>query len=144
MTQNPETLTARNTQLTLQFLEVIDRQEFDAIEPLLSQDFHLHFSGLQFDRDQTMAVIRSVYESFSDFRHEVQETLAVDDRVIVRIIDRATHTGVFEGVPATGRQINIGQISIFRIADGRIVEIREEADLLGLMQQIGAMPAPSS
>jgi len=74
----------------------------------------------------------------------VQETLAEDDRVILRIIDRATHTGAFEGVPATGRRINVGQISIFRVADEKIVEIREEADLLGLMQQIGAVPVHTS
>ena len=144
MPQDAETTTAHNTQLTLRFLEVIDGHQFDVVEPLLSPDFHLHFSGQQFDREQTIALIRSVYESFADFRHEVQETLAVGDRVIVRIIDRATHTGVFEGVPATGRRINVGQISIFRIAGDTIAEIREEADLLGLMQQIGAVAAHSS
>ena len=42
-------------------------------------------------------MIREVYQSFADFKHDVQETFAVDDRGIVRIIDRATHTGTFEG-----------------------------------------------
>ena len=144
MTHTSETTTERNAQLVLKFIHMIDGQQFDAVETLLSPDFHLYFSGQQFDREETMALIRGVYHSFADFKHEVHETHAVDDRVILRIVDHATHTGTFEGVPATGRRINVGQISIFRVADGTIVEIREEADLLGLMQQIGAVPVHSS
>lgn len=134
--------TARNTELALAFIDRLDRQDFAAAEACLSPDFHLYFSGQALDLDATMAMIRSVYTSFADFRHELQEALAVDDRVILRHIDRATHTGAFEGIPATGRTITVGQISIFRIAGDRIVEMREEADLLSLMQQLGAMPAP--
>ena len=140
----PEATTARNTELALAFIDRLDRQDFAAAETCLSPDFHLHFSGQALDLDATMAMIRGVYTSFADFRHELQEALAVDDRVILRLIDRATHTGEFEGIPATGRTITVGQISIFRIAGGRIVEIREEADLLSLMQQLGAIPAPAS
>ena len=144
MTQTADTAAARNTQLVLEYLDLMDRQQFDAVEPFMSPDFSLHFGGQQLDKAQTMALIRGVYQSFADFKHEVQEVLAVDDRVILRIIDRATHTGEFEGIPATGRQINIGQISIIRVAEGKVAEIREEADMLGLMQQLGAIPAQTS
>ena len=135
--------TERNLQLVLRFCEVIDRQQFDEVEAMLSPDFHLYFSGLQLDKAQTMALIRSVYVSFADFRHEVQETLASDDRVVVRFIDRATHTGEFEGIAASGRKIELGQISIFKVAGDQILEIREEVDMMVLMQQIGALPAPA-
>ena len=47
-------------------------------------------------------------------------------------------------MPATGRPIDIGQISIARVVEGKITEIRDEADLLTLMQQIGAVPAHTS
>ena len=142
MTQ--ETTTARNTRIVLEFFDLVDRHRFEAAAALLSPDFHLYFSGLELDHDQTVAMIRDVYQSFADFTYDVQETLAVDDRVVVRIIDRATHTGTFEGVPATGRPITVGQISIARVVEGKITEIREEADLLTLMQQIGAVPAHTS
>lgn len=143
MTQPPAPSTERNLQLVLHFCEVIDRQQFDEVEAMLSPGFHLYFSGLQLNKEQTMAMIRSVYVSFADFRHDVQETLAADDRVVVRFIDRATHTGEFEGIPASGRKIELGQISIFKIAGGQIVEIREEVDMMVLMQQIGGLPAPA-
>jgi steroid delta-isomerase-like uncharacterized protein len=108
----------------------------------MSPDFALHFSGQRLDKAQTMALIRSVYESFPDFQHEVQEAFGADDRVVVRFIDRGTHKGAFEGIAATNRTIAVGQISIFRVVNGLIVEIREEADMLGLMQQLGAIPMP--
>ena len=57
---------------------------------------------------------------------------------------RATHTGEYEGIAATGRPITLGQILIARVTDERIVEIREDVDSLVLMQQIGALPAPAA
>jgi len=143
MASTTGTSTERNLQLVLRFCATIDRQQFDEVESMLSPGFHLYFSGLQLNKEQTMALIRSVYVSFADFQHDVQETLAADDRVVVRFIDRATHTGEFEGIPASGRKIELGQISIFKIAGDQIIEIREEVDMMVLMQQIGALPAPA-
>ena len=144
MTVTTSTSTERNTQIVLRFVDALDRKQFDQAEAMLSPDFQLYFSGQQLNKAQTMAMARSVYEAFADFTHEVQETLAVDDRVVVRFIDRGTHTGDFEGVPPSGRQIALGQISIVRVAEGRLLEIREEVDMMVLMQQIGALPAQSS
>ena len=53
--------------------------------------------------------------------------------------NRATHSGgAFQGIAPTGRRISFSQIAIYRMVDGRISNIWEEADLLGLMQQLGA------
>lgn len=142
MTSTSGDVTTRNTEIALRFLDRMDRHGFDEVEAMLADGFQLRFSGQQLDKAQTMAMVRSVYAAFADFQHEVQETLAVDDRVVVRIIDRATHTGEFEGIPASGRRIALGQISIFRISGEQVVEILEEVDMLVLMQQIGALPAP--
>lgn len=59
------------------------------------------------------------------------------DRLVVRLIDSSTHEGDFQGIPATGARVRFGVISIFRIVDGKIVELREEADRLGFFEQIG-------
>jgi steroid delta-isomerase-like uncharacterized protein len=144
MPQTTETMTGRNTQIALHFLEAVDRQEFDSAEKMLSPNFQLYFSNQQLNREQTMALVRAVYEAFADFTHHAEETIAADDRVVIRMTLRATHTGVFEGLPPSGRRIDVGQISIFRIAGDQIAEIREEADMLALMQQIGAIPSQAS
>jgi predicted ester cyclase len=46
----------------------------------------------------------------------------------------------FQGIAATGKKIVVGQIVIFRVADGKIAEYWEQADFLGMMQQLGAVP----
>lgn len=134
--------TARNTRLVLRFLEVMDRKDFDEVGAMMAPDLQLHFSGLHFDRAGAMGVIESSYESFADLRHDVIETIAAGDRVVVRATLRGTHTGVFEGVAPTGKTIAVGQIAIMRVAGDQIAEIHEEVDGLVLMQQLGALPPP--
>ena len=51
------------------------------------------------------------------------------------------HTGEFMGIPPSGKSINVAAIGISRIADGKSVEYWETFDALGMMQQIGAIPA---
>ena len=132
--------TDRNTQIALRLLEALDRHQFDEAEQLLAPGFKLYFSNQVIDRDQMMPFVRAVYQAFADLRHDIHEAFAVGDRVVIRCTDRGTHTGDFEGVTASGKPIAIGQISIVRIAGGQVAEIREEADMLLLMQQIGAIP----
>ena len=128
----------RNTGLVLRLLDLLDRHQFDEAARMLSPDFQLHFSGQTLGRDETLAMCRAVYVAFADLKHDVDETLAANDRVVVRMMLRGTQTGPFEGVPASGRSIAVGQISIFRVAGDLVTEIREEADMQVLMSQISA------
>lgn len=58
-------------------------------------------------------------------------------KVVVRLTNTGTHQGNFQGIPATGKQIRISSTTIYRLEGGKIVEEREDADWLGLMQQLG-------
>ena len=51
--------------------------------------------------------------------------------------------GEFQGIPPTGKQVTISAIGILRITSGRIAETWLNADFLGLMQQLGVVPAPA-
>jgi predicted ester cyclase len=54
-----------------------------------------------------------------------------------------THTGEFRGIPATGRQITITGIGIFRFSEeGKVVESWDSLDQLGMLRQLGALPEP--
>jgi predicted ester cyclase len=136
--------TERNTELVVRFFGLLDDHQFDEALALLLPDYQLHFSGQQMNRAQMNEMVRSVYLSFNDLVHDIQETFALGDRVIIRAVIRATHTGDFEGIAPTGRPIAVGQIAIVRVTDDLIAEIREESDMLMLMQQIGALPAPAA
>jgi predicted ester cyclase len=61
--------------------------------------------------------------------------------VVSRLTLRAAHLGDLSGPPATGKPVTIKVIDIQRIVVGQIVEYWGRADFLGLLQQLGAVPA---
>ena len=128
--------TERNKLTVLRFMELMDARDFDALGEVLAPDLQLRLGGSVLDRQETEAMIRTVYDAFPDWTHTVEEVLAADDRVVLRATDRATHRGVFEGIAPTGRQIIVGQIGIYRMVNGLIAEIWEQFDMFGLMQQL--------
>ena len=85
-----------------------------------------------------------LYQETCDGRWTVDEIVSAGDRVVARWTGTGTHIAELMGVPATNRPISVEAISIFRIADGRIAEEWTVWDALGLLQQIGAVPAPAA
>ena len=84
----------------------------------------------------------ALYQDAVDGHWDVQELFAAGDRVVARWIGSGTHVGELMGIPATGRPIAVEALSVFRIADGKIAEEWTVWDALGLLQQVGAVPAP--
>ena len=80
---------------------------------------------------------------FPDLHITEEQFLSEGDRVVGRFVAQGTHQGEFMGVRATGNEITISGINIMRIADGKIVEHWVNLDAMGVMQQIGAIPASS-
>ncbi|MBA3430548.1 MAG: ester cyclase [Actinobacteria bacterium] len=80
-------------------------------------------------------------EAFPDIQMTVEDQLADGDRVVTRWAARGTHQGELMGVPPSGNEVAISGITIARVADGQIQEEWTNWDGLGLMQQIGAVPA---
>jgi steroid delta-isomerase-like uncharacterized protein len=78
--------------------------------------------------------------AIDDFRHVVEEQIAEGDRVVSRITASGTHTGELLGIPPTGRRVRMAGVAIHRIASGKLVEHWAQIDLLGLLQQLGAVP----
>ena len=66
-----------------------------------------------------------------------------EDTCTIRFTMGGRHAGEFMGVPATGTQIALPGITILRYRDGRCVERWSQADMLGLLVQLGAIPAPA-
>ena len=79
--------------------------------------------------------------AFPDFYWRVDDQIAEGDRVTTRYTLGGTHQGEFFGVPGTGKRIEITGINIDRFDEGgKLVEEWPEYDLLGAMQQMGAVP----
>jgi predicted ester cyclase len=84
---------------------------------------------------------RDLRTAFPDIRITIHETLAQGDKVVARWSAKMTHSGSFLGFAPTGREAQITGTSIQRIVDGKIAEGWDNWDQLGLLVQIGAVPA---
>ena len=79
--------------------------------------------------------------AFPDLQVHLGEVLAAEDKVITRSHWTGTHKGEFMGVPASGASVDVNFIDIWRIENGLLAESWVRMDLLGLMQQVGAVPS---
>jgi steroid delta-isomerase-like uncharacterized protein len=82
-----------------------------------------------------------VYQDGVDGHWQIEEIFSTGDRVVVRWTGSGTHNGEVNGIPATGKKIRVDAIAIHRVAGGKIAETWEVWDTLGLLQQIGVVPA---
>jgi predicted ester cyclase len=80
--------------------------------------------------------------AFSDMRVEIEDILAEGDKVAARFRLRGTNTGSLWGMPPTGKAVDVTATGIFRVVDGRVTGNWVNMDALGLMQQLGVVPAP--
>jgi predicted ester cyclase len=70
----------------------------------------------------------------------VEDSVAGGDKVAARVTFRGTHEGEFQGIPPTGKQVTFTSIEFNRMAGNQVAEHWVELDLLGLLQQLGAIP----
>jgi predicted ester cyclase len=98
----------------------------------------------QYVDDHELAHHIQLFEAaFPAYTFVAQDALGEDDKVAVRATFCGTHQGEFYGIPATNKQVSISLMLIYRIANGKIVEHWMNADSLGLLQQLGAVPTPA-
>ena len=85
--------------------------------------------------------VTTLRAAFPDFRYTVEDEIAEGDKVAVRLTARGTHQGEWFGIPATRKQATWTETHICRLAGGKVVEHWVEQDNLGMLQQLGAIPA---
>ncbi len=82
--------------------------------------------------------------AFPDLRLTIERQVGEGELVVTHWTARGTHQGELFGIAPTGKQATVTGISIDRISDGKIAEDWTNWDTLGLLQQLGAVPAPAS
>jgi steroid delta-isomerase-like uncharacterized protein len=80
--------------------------------------------------------------AFPDLQLTIDDEIAEDDKVVIRWTLKATHQGELMGIPGTGRKVTQSGVSIFRLANAKVVELWFLADNMSLMQQLGVIPTP--
>ena len=87
-----------------------------------------------------LAIVAMMRSGFPDIQWTLEETVVEDDRVAARYTMRGTHSGPFLGVAATGAPVVVQSMAFYRLSGGQFVEEHGLPDMMGLMQQIGAVP----
>jgi len=137
----------QNKQLVGQFFDAMDKKDTERMDKLVSSiDYSLHFSGMP-PRDWKATkreLLDPFHKAFPDLTRNIVDMVAEGDKVAVSFNITGTYTGEFQGIPATGKQVSFTAMDILTILDGKITEEWATADMMGLMQQIGAIPPRSA
>ncbi len=138
-------MSAENKALARRVLEeVFNQGNLSLIDELFTEDIVNHdaaFPEPQVGAVAARATVNGYREGFPDLSITIEEQLADGDRVATRWTARGTHRGELMGMSATGKQATVTGITIDRIVDGRIAETWTNWDTLGMLQQLGAVPA---
>ncbi len=136
-TEEPKALIRR-------WVELWNAGDAAAIAALVTPDYVRHdpnapeVRGPEAER-QLVAMYRA---AFPDLHFTVEHLVADGDLVVARFTVRGTHRGELMGIPATGAQVTLDAMELFRLAGGKVAEQWVAMDALGLLRQLGAVPAP--
>jgi steroid delta-isomerase-like uncharacterized protein len=129
-----------NKAIARQFLDELWNQgDFETLDDLLASDYDGHSSTEINGPQGAKQFIPRVHSAFPDLHFEVQDQVAEGDKVATRWVMYGTHKGEFQGIPASGARLEMTGITIFRIANGKLIEGWTSEDTLGMMQQLGAV-----
>ena len=125
------------------FDDIYNQGNLAAVDEIFAADYVDHSappgfpSGLDSFK-QSFGMFRA---AFPDIHVAVEDVIADGDKVVVRLTFSGTHTGALMGIPPTGKFVTITGIAIDRIKNGKVVEHWVNRDDLGMLQQLGVIPA---
>ncbi|NIM92159.1 MAG: ester cyclase [Anaerolineales bacterium] len=138
-------MSEENKALARRILEdLVVALNLDNLEEYFTDDVvvHVPFLDLPPGREGLRVLYGSFPGAISDVVLTFEDQIAEGDQVVTRWSSEFTHTGDLFGVPATGKRVKQSGIMIYRIKGGKVVEQWAEANMMGLMQQLGVVPPP--
>ncbi len=137
-----------NKQLVRRVWELVNARDIEALRPLHAEDYIHHDpafpNGGTHGFDAYVAAFGGFLTAFPDLIVTVDDVAAEGDRAATRWHWTGTNTGELNGMPATGKPVNVPATSIHRVADGLLAEGWVIFDAAAMMQQLGLMPAPAA
>ena len=127
------------------FLDAFAQGNYDLLDELLAPDYVNHTPAtpdLPTGPEGVKGVVTMFRSAMPDLRVLIEDMIAEGDKVATRYTLEGTHEGELFGVPPTGQRLSIESITVERVSDGKIREHWRVTDELGMMQQLGAIPAP--
>lgn len=133
-----------NKQLCRDYFKAFLARDTAWMQRHIAPEFVRHDPGLPFEvrGPEGVAKLHDVLmPAFPDMQLDLEDLVAEGEKVLVRLMIRATHTGAFGDMAPTGRRINVPVLDLFQIRDDRLIEHWALFDNLGMLKQLGALPA---
>jgi steroid delta-isomerase-like uncharacterized protein len=129
------------------FEEVWNNKKIDAVDQLMAASYVHH--------DPQSPVVASGVEgykqfvshylnAFPDLHFTIDDEVADEQTIVSRWTATGTHQGDLPGIPRTGRKFSVTGITMARVKNGKFIESWNNWDTLGLMQQLGVLPAEAT
>jgi len=133
-----------NKALVRRYMDDLNKRNLAVIDELYDVNYMGHVAGMEdlHGPEEMKQMMTGFLIAFPDLHRAIEDMVAEGDKVVVRLTVTGTHKGDFQGIAPTGKQATVTVIAILRIVGGKIVETWELIDMLGVMQQIGAIPTP--
>ena len=122
--------------------EIFVQGRKETVDELLAEDFVAHtWPSTGNPRADLKGAIDRTSAGLADPVFEIEDVIAEGDRVAIRLTAAATQVGEMMGMPPSGKRYEIGEIHVFRLRDGKVVEHWHQFDQMAMMRQLGALPA---
>ncbi|MFN8452147.1 MAG: ester cyclase [Anaerolineae bacterium] len=129
------------------FDELWNKKNYDIVYEYVDDNFTAHGAGgqqIKMGPNGPKDMVKAWHAAMPDGRMTIDDIITEGDLSTIRMTWRATHTGKFGDIPPSGKKIEVTSIGIDRVVDGKITEGWGELNMLGMLQQMGAIPAPSN
>lgn len=125
--------------------DLVNAGDVGGFDEVLAEDFveHEELPGLDPSREGVKEFFKMYRAAFPDLRFEPEDVLPSGDKVVARVRATGTHQGEFQGIPATGKSVDVQLIDIVRFGDdGLAREHWGVFDAAKMLEQLGVLPAP--
>jgi steroid delta-isomerase-like uncharacterized protein len=133
---SPEELKAKSRRV----FEAMNQRNLTVLDELWAPDMVVHANSMTIQgREAYKQSLLTLFTAFPDLQLTIEDQLAEGDKSVVRYTSHGTNQGDILGMPATGKRMQIPEISISRDVNGKTVEQWIIGDSLTMMQQLGVI-----
>jgi steroid delta-isomerase-like uncharacterized protein len=122
------------------YVVMLNTHDPDLVDRFVAEDYRNHNAFVADGREANRQFWAAFFTALPDLSATMEDLVISGDRVVGRFVYRGTHTGELMGIPASGNQVEMRSIDIWRVEDGMFVEHWDELNLMEMFQQMGALP----
>lgn len=129
-----------------EYYESFNKRDWDRMRTMFHQDYT--YTGGDGEvlkgADAAMQINQGFANGMSDAHIKIERTQSAGNIAVTEFTGTGTHDGDLMGIPPTGKKLSMPVCNVIEVKDGKILAEREYMDMMHLMQQVGAVPAPAT